>query len=72
MTTKKTYFKSSRLPNNAFAPWIGTSSLDSQAYYKLCKVVFEVGNMGKKAVNSHAKGKGNSITVQDQAQIKNV
>ena len=55
MTTKKTYFKSSWLTNNAFAPWVGRSSLDTQAYCKLCKVVFELGNMGKKALNSPAK-----------------
>ena len=70
MTNKKTYFKSSWLTNNAFAPWVGRSSLDTQAYCKLCKVVFELGNMGKKALNSPAKG--HSKKVQDQAQIKNV
>ena len=40
-------------------------------YQKLWKVVFELGNMGKKALNSHAKGKGHSKKVQNQAQIKN-
>ena len=71
MTTKKIYFKSSWLTNNALAPWIGRSSLDTQAYWKLYIVVFELGNMGKKALNSHAKVKGHSKKVQDQAQIKN-
>ena len=36
-----------------------------QAYSKLCKVVFELGNMRKKALNSHAKGKEHSKKVQD-------
>ena len=57
MTTKKTYFNSSWLTNNAFAPWIGKSSLDTKVYCKLCKVVFEYGNIGKKTLNSHANGK---------------
>ena len=71
MTTKKTCFKSPWLTNNAFTPWIGKSSLDTQAYCKLCKFMFELGNMGKKVLNSYAKGKGHSKEVQDQAQIKN-
>ena len=32
--------------------------------------MFELGNMGKKALNSYVKGKGYSKMVQDQAQIK--
>ena len=32
--------------------------------------MFELGNMGKKALNSHAKHKGHSKKVQNQAQIK--
>ena len=42
-----------------------------QAYCEPCKVVFELGNIGKKALNSHAKGKRHSNKAQDQAQIKN-
>ena len=67
MTTKKTYFKSSWLTNNANRIIITGYT----AYCKLCRIVFELGNMGKKALNSHAKGKGHSKKVQDQAQIKN-
>ena len=33
--------------------------------------MFELGNMGRKALKSHAKGKGHSKKIQDQAQIKN-
>ena len=46
------------------------SSLDTQAYCKLCKLLFELGDMGEKALNSHAKGQGHSEKVQDQVQIK--
>ena len=71
MRTKKLILSHHWLTNNASVPWIGKSSLDTQAFCKLCKVVFELGKMGKKALNSHAKGKGHSKKVQDQAQIKN-
>ena len=37
-----------------------------------CMVVFELGNMGKKALNSHLKCTGPSKKVQGQAQVKNV
>ena len=34
--------------------------------------MFELGNMGKKALNSYVKGKGYSKMVQVQAQIKKI
>ena len=67
----ETYFHESRLSDNRFAEWIASSNSKENAYYKLCKCVISLSNMGEKALHSPADGKKHKERLDDHEQVKN-
>ena len=57
MNNKKTVFNDLWLKEPQYSSWLGKAKDSTKASCHLCGVFFELGNMGRKALNSHAKGK---------------
>ncbi|EDO32721.1 predicted protein [Nematostella vectensis] len=54
--SKRTVFNNLWLQDPLF-PWVAQAQESTKARCKMCSVTFELGNMGKQALISHAKGK---------------
>ena len=57
MSLKKTLFNEDCLKDSQFSSWIARSSHKDKARCKLCATNVQLGNMGKQALLSHARGK---------------
>ena len=57
MSLKKTLFNEDWLKDSQFSSWIARSIHKDKARCKLCATDFQLGNMGKQALLSHARGK---------------
>ena len=57
MSLKKTLFNEDWLKDSQFSSWIARSIHKDKARCKLCATNFQLGNMGKQALLSHARGK---------------
>ena len=57
MSLKKTLFNEDCLKDSQFSSWIARSIHKDKARCKLCATDFQLGNMGKQALLSHARGK---------------
>ena len=57
MSLKKTLFNEDWLKDSQFSSWIARSIHKDKARCKLCATHFQLGNMGKQALLSHARGK---------------
>ena len=60
MAQAQTYFSACWLEEDAFKTWLSKATDKRQARCRLCKKDFELFNMGKKALLSHAAGKKHS------------
>ena len=57
MSLKKTLYNEDWLKDSQFSSWFAKSSHKGKARCKLCATDFQLGNMGKQALLSHARGK---------------
>lgn len=57
MSSKKTLFNDTWLSEAQFSSWIAKSKHNNKARCKICGVSFELGNMGRQALLSHAQAK---------------
>ena len=57
MAKRKCTFNDDWLRIKEFESWLDKGPNRSVAYCKLCQQSFDVSNMGRSALNSHAKGK---------------
>jgi len=71
MSSKKTVFNDQWLKEPQFSSWLGKSKDSTKASCHLCGVFFELGNMGRKALNSHAKGKKHILKMEMKTGITN-
>ena len=60
MTPAQTYFSDCWLVEDAFKSWHSKAADKKQARCRLCKKDFELSNVGKRALLSHAAGKKHS------------
>ena len=60
MTQVQTFFNDCLLEEDAFKSWLSKAADKKQARCRLYKKDFELSNMGKKALLSHAAGKKHS------------
>ena len=68
-TTKKTYFKYSWLSDKEYSDWIARGPRNIQARCRICKVNFELENMGSSSLTSHRKGKSHGFKVKEAQKI---
>ena len=70
MSLKKTLFNEDWLKDSQFSSWIARSSHKDKARCKVCATDFQLGNMGKQARLSHARGKKHQkiIAVKSESQ----
>ena len=64
MSLKKTLFNEDWLKDSQFSSWIARSIHKDKARCKLCATDFQLGNMGKQALLSHARGKKHRRSLQ--------
>jgi len=55
--SKRTFFNTKWLEDDEFKPWLAQSKKQNEARCKVCKKDFDLSNMGRQAVVSHAAGK---------------
>ena len=72
-TTKKTYFKNSWLSDSykEYSDRTARGPRNAQARCCVCKVNFELGNMGSGSLKNHGKGKSHEFTVKETNKIVN-
>lgn len=68
---KQTYFNDSWLKEKEFCDWVTRAPTNLQVRCKLCKANFALGNMGIKALKSHAKGKSHNIKLEESRAMSN-
>lgn len=69
--TKYTYFKDAWQSMPEFSAWLCRAPVNTQARCKLCKVNFELSNMGLRALVSHANSKGHKKLSDEQMKVAN-
>ena len=67
--TKKTYFKDSWLSDKEYSDWIARGPRNTSDRCCICKVNFELGNMGSGLLTSHGKGKNHDFKVMEAKKI---
>ena len=60
----QTYFSSDWLADPEFNQWLVSVSNNTQARCKLCRTTFNLSNMGRQALTSHASGQKHSKVVK--------
>ena len=69
--SKGTKFNSEWLKDPEFSSWVGVDPiLNTKVRCILCGVRFELGNMGRQALISHAKGKKHQLKVNITSKVK--
>ena len=70
-SNKQTKFNKEWITNPAFSSWVGVDPYsDTKARCMLCGYSFELGNMGKQSLVSHANGKKHKVKAQLSVKVK--
>ena len=71
MSSKQTKFNKDWIKDPAFSSWVGVDpNSETKARCMLCGYNFELGNMGKKSLVSHANGKKHKLKHQLSVKVK--
>ena len=70
-SNKQTKFNKEWIKDPAFSSWVGVDPYsDTKARCMLCGYSFELGNMGKQSLVSHANGKKHKVKAQLSIKVK--
>ncbi|CAL4148044.1 unnamed protein product [Meganyctiphanes norvegica] len=71
MASKQTIFNTEWIKDKEFSSWVVVDpKSNTKAHCNVCGHSFQLGNMGRKALTSHAKGKKHNVNVRLSSKVK--